>query len=392
MRLPKDEQIMLDIVKGPYLQWPTQNSMTIMWETSSPASSKVTYAEVRRVHSGLNGRFETVKSSQKSVEDPTPCQVHAVTLTGLAPDTTYHYNVSSVDSQGEVVERGVFPLKTAVHPNGPFSFAVVSENGGAGDTSSNQRLFTQIEQYRPEFLLIVGDAVNHGSVYEDWDRTLFAPGHALFTDTPFYLCLGNHEECSPWFYRFVAYPEPKNYYSFDYGNAHIVALDSTTEGDYEDGRIVATEAGKGFMPGSPQYEFLVRDLQSTRATWKFVFFHYPPYVSGDYQVEEMRVLCPVFEEHGVDIVFNSHTIVYERSHPLRDGRVDLDTGVVYVVVGGAGAHPHWFHHKRAWHTAQALAVPHFVQVVIAKNTLEMRAIDDEGRLFDRMGLTKARTG
>ena len=40
------------------------------------------------------------------------------------------------------------------------------------------------------------------------------------------------------------------------------------------------------MPGSPQHEFLVDDLKTAaRATWKLVFFHYPPYVSGAFQVE-----------------------------------------------------------------------------------------------------------
>ena len=146
--------------------------------------------------------------------------------------------------------------------------------------------------------------------------------------------------------------------------------------------------GEGFEPGSPQRDFLVKDLKASQATWKIVFFHYPPYVSGDYQVEEMRALCPLLEEYGVDLVFSSHTIVYERSHPLRDGRLDADDGIVYIVAGGAGAAPNWFHHKWAWHTAQALAVPHFVQVVIAGDTLELRAIDDEGRLFDTAKFAK----
>ena len=30
---------MLSILKGPYLQWPTQNTITIMWETSELSSS-----------------------------------------------------------------------------------------------------------------------------------------------------------------------------------------------------------------------------------------------------------------------------------------------------------------------------------------------------------------
>jgi len=95
------------------------------------------------------------------------------------------------------------------------------------------------------------------------------------------------------------------------------------------------------------------------------------------------------EQYGVDMVFTSHTIVYERSHPIKAGAVDFETGVVYVVAGGAGMEPHWFHHKRAWHTAQALAIPHFVQVAIAEGRLELRAIDHEGRLFDTLVLHKS---
>ena len=379
---------MLNIIKGPYLQWPTRSAMTIMWETSCPASSQVAYYETKQVSHGLNGRFETLRGSQKIVKDADLVDIHTMTLTDLMPDTTYHYQVRSMDGAGHVVVSEEHPLKTAVHEDEPLSFAVTSEMGGSGQDDVGPRIFSQIERYRPEFLLIVGDAVRRGSVYEDWDRTLFFPGKRLFVHTPFYLCPGNHEECSPWFHRFVSYPEPKNYYAFDYGNAHFVALDSTSENDYRNGKITPGELGKGFMPGSPQYEFLVRDLESTRATWKFVFFHYPPYVSGDYQVKDMRVLCPVFEEYGVDLVFNSHTIVYERSHPLRDGQVDEKAGVIYVVAGGAGSRPNWFHHKRAWHTAQARAVPHLIQIVIAGKRLELWAIDDQGHLFDTLVLSK----
>ena len=376
---------MLSILKGPYLQWPTQDSITVMWETSEMSTSTVTYRTTQKVHAGLDGRFETLGGTEKVVEDPALCCIHTVTLTGLEPNTTYHYRVRSTSRQGDLVESAEYPLKTAVEPDTPFSFAVTSETGGYGDDEINRRIFRQIRRFRPEFLLVVGDAVARGSRYEDWERWFFAPGRDLFADTPFYLCPGNHEENASWFYEFVAYPEPKNYYSFDYGNTHFVALDSTALVEYREGKPMP---GEGFEPGSLQRDFLVEDLKASRAIWKIVFFHYPPYVSGDYQVEEMRALCPLLEEYGVDLVFSSHTIVYERSHPLRDGRLDADDGIVYIVAGGAGAAPNWFHHKWAWHTAQALAVPHFVQVVIAGDTLELRAIDDEGRLFDTAKFAK----
>ena len=378
---------MPSIVKGPYLQWPTRDAITIMWETSSTASSAVSYWETEKQHSGLSGRFKTLASSEKIVEDGAKKCIHAMRLTGLEPETIYHYKVRSVDSRGKEVESAEYPLKTAVEPETPFSFAVTSETGGYGDDQINRRLFAQIGRWRPDFLLLVGDVVSHGLNYEDWGQWFFAPARELLYHTPFYLCLGNHEENAPFFYELVRFPKPRNYYSFDYGNVHFTALDSTALVDYKEGRPVSTEA---LRPGSPQWEFLVADLRQSQAQWKIVFFHYPPYVAGDFQVEEMRALCPVLEEHGVDRVFNSHTIVYERSHPLRNDRLDPDSGIIYIVAGGAGAKPDWLHHKRAWHTAQAVAVPHFLQVVAAGRRLEVHAFDVAGQLFDTFVLDKGR--
>jgi hypothetical protein len=376
---------MLQIVKGPYLQWPTQDSIKVMWETSQPATSTVTFFRTVKVHAGLSGGFHTLEDSERTVEADGQTEIHTVSLDNLDPETTYHYHVSSVTDGGDEVTSDVYPLQTAVRDDTPFSFAVTSETGGFSSDDFNRRIFEQIPRYRPNFLLIPGDSVSRGSRYEDWSRLLFTPGRDLFTNTPFYLCQGNHEENSPWYYRFTSFTEPGNYYSFDYGNTHFTALDSTAFVEYKDGKPVATEDLK---PGSAQYEFLADDLEKTKKTWKVVFFHYPPYVSGDYQVEEMRALSPVMERHGVDLVFNSHTIVYERSHPLTANRLDEKSGIIYIVAGGAGAKPDWFHHKQAWHTAKSLAVPHFLQVIIAGNTLELHAIDLDGNLFDTLKLTK----
>jgi len=113
-----------------------------------------------------------------------------------------------------------------------------------------------------------------------------------------------------------------------------------------------------------------------------VFFHYSPYVSADYQVESMRSILPILDEHNVDFVLTSHTVVYERSYPIRNGKINFDKGITYLVVGGAGENHNWFNPKKSWHTAHALAIPHFVHFTVAGNRLEMKAIDFEGRVFD----------
>lgn len=384
---------MLSIVKGPYLQWPTPNSMTIMWETSEPAASQADILAAERIHSGYQGNYKKPEQVLASVCSEGLATIHQLTVTNLEPGTPYFYTIHSEGTGGEQVQAGPHPFKTAMPPGAPFSFSVTSETGGYSgfdrtDGAINTRIFEQMQRYRPDFTLFVGDIVNDGTNYEDWGTYFFDPGKEFLHRTPFYSCLGNHENNASWYYDFFAFAPPKNYYSFDYGDAHFICLDSTKFIKRDSYPLSQGE----ISPGHAQYDFLVHDLQTASAKWKVVFFHYPPYVSGGYQVEELRQLCPILEQYGVDIVFNSHTIVYERSHPLRAGNVDFDDGIVYIVAGGAGAMPEWLLPKREWHTSQSLAVPHFVQVVVTADNLEVRAIDEEGRLFDAMRIRKGANG
>lgn len=383
---------MLSIIKGPYLQNPAEHSITVMWETSLPASSSVEVMPAQRIHSGHQGNYKQPEEVLGTFSAKSQSRIHQITVEGLEPGTTYYYKIYSWNESGEI-ESDLYMFKTAAGRGAPFSFAVTSETGGysgfdQSDGLINQRIFSQMRQYRPDIALFVGDVVNDGKNEEEWDTYFFGPGRDFFADTPFYSCLGNHEDNASWYYDLFAFPEPRNFYSFDYGDVHFVCLDSTDLIRNED-----YPRSSGVMsPGNAQYDFLIRDLEAADARWKIVFFHYPPYVSGGYQVEALRQLCPVFEQNGVDLVMNSHTIVYERSHPLREGAVDYDHGIVYIVAGGAGAMPGWLLPKREWHTSQSLAVPHFLQVVVTADRLEVRAIDDQGRLFDAFQIRKNAEG
>jgi acid phosphatase type 7 len=383
---------MLTVVKGPYLQWPTETSIIIMWETSEPASSNVKILIAERIHSGYQGNYKKPEHVLATVDEKEYSTIHRLTVHHLEPNTLYFYQVRSVNVHGEI-ESGLHSLKTSVHKGEPFSFTVTSETGGysgfdQSDGQINRNIFSQMHRYRPDITLFVGDIVNDGNNYDDWEKYFFGPGKDFLTTTPFYSCLGNHEDNASWYYDFFAYDSPKNYYSFDYGDVHFICLDST---DFINRETYPNSSGK-MMPGNEQFDFFIRDLQSTSAKWKIVYFHYPLYVSGGYQVEDLRGLCPLMEQYGVDLVINSHTIVYERSHPIRNDKIDFENGIVYIVAGGAGAMPDWFLPKREWHTAQSLAVPHFLHIVTTTNSLELQAIDEHGRLFDNFRLYKDSSG
>ncbi len=367
--------------KQPYLQMPSAEGVTVMWETDEAGSSTVEVCRSVRKHT------ECVPGEPLGMFEGQPGKMHRVPVRGLEPGTDYHYRVISRSESG-ALQSDWNQFRTQGAAGTPFHFCVTSETGGYGgfhDHHFADATFAAIQTHRPDFLLFAGDMASNGRDWEDWNKYLFTPGASVLANTPFYLCPGNHEENTPLLAELFDFPQPCNYYSFDYGSAHFTVLDSTTLFRYEelpDGSWDALPTGE-LEEDSAQMRFLRSDLeQNAGAAWKFVLFHYPPFVSGIYEVTGMRRLCPLFEQYGVDIVFSSHTIVYERSHPIRQNRVDYDGGVTYVVAGGAGAMPDWFLHKQQWHTAEAAARPHVVQVSVAGNRLELKACDLAGCMFD----------
>src|SRR5262249_1821281 len=91
------------------------------------------------------------------------------------------------------------------------------------------------------------------------------------------------------------------------GNAHVAVIDSD----------------ESTSPGSPQYLFLDQDLGTSTAQWKFVAFHHTIYSTGAHgsNLPIQANLAPLFDAHGVDIVFMGHDHDYERTSPLRANQI-----------------------------------------------------------------------
>src|SRR5262249_25559804 len=153
-----------------------------------------------------------------------------------------------------------------------------------------------------------GDMIYESGATADFDSRFFAPYADLVRQLVFWPCLGNHDfktaAGQPWrdaFYTPANNPAAsENYYSFDYGNAHIAVLDSNS----------------GTAPGSAQYQFLDSDLAASTARWKFVAFHHTIYSSGTTHGSNLAIranLVPLFDAHDVDMVFMGHEHNYERT-------------------------------------------------------------------------------
>ncbi len=340
-----------------YVQNVSARSAVIAWMSEKPGAGFVQYGETPELEhergDGLTGKR------------------HAVALSGLRPGSRYYYRVAGAQKTAS--------FRTA--PEGPgsgFTFAVV---GDSGTGSKAQRAVAGLlERMQPDLVLHTGDVVYPKGDDADYDPKFFAPYRRIIGGVPVFPSLGNHDvetkNGAPYLDNFHL---PRNnpedtgrYYSFDWGNAHFVALDS--ELYYDDGG------------GDPERQkaWLERDLGETRQPWKFVFFHRPPYSSSEHGSDLVvrEDLEPILARHGIDLVFSGHDHDYERTVQIK--------GVTYLVTGGGGKD--LYEAGESEWTAFSRSVHHAVRVRVDGDRLRLEAVEPNDAVVDRLDLHLDRTG
>ncbi len=134
--------------------------------------------------------------------------------------------------------------------------------------------------------------------------------------------------------------------------------------------------------GNPaQLAWLAAALDDNRTGWKIAALHHPPYSAGRHRssIEVRQAFAPLFERFGVQLVLAGHDHDYQRSKPLG--------GTTYVVSGGAArVRPT----AKASFTEVAFSTRHFTELHLYDDHLILRALDQQGRVFDRAQLRRDR--
>ena len=342
----------LSIEKGPYLQSATSSSMVVMWHTTEPSDSRIDF--------GLTSNYS------QYLYDPTLRQTHEFCVSGLNPDTLYHYRVTS-NTDAESVSSIGNTFQTAVIAAMPFRFAVY------GDSRSQPTIHSAVAQAittsAPRLVLHVGDFTTDGTIDTYWRTEFFNPAASLMANIPLLPSLGNHEQNSLLYYTYFDPPDGggdynKQWYSFDYGNCHFIVLDTDIS----------------YSPGSAQYSWLLSDLQTTAAEWIFVVHHHPAYSSGIHGGEpNVQVyLVPLYITYGVDMVFTGHDHLYERSYK---------DGVYYIVTGGGGAPLHNPNQTYNPYQQYVEETYHHCTIDINGATATFQAMRNDGSIFDSVALS-----
>jgi 3',5'-cyclic AMP phosphodiesterase CpdA len=108
---------------------------------------------------------------------------------------------------------------------------------------------------------------------------------------------------------------PGTTYSFNYGNAHFVVLNS--ESNFVD-----------------QKAWLEDDLKSNRQKWTVVSMHKGIYGQSG-KSSAFDVWASTLDSYEVDLVLNGHDHVYVRTYPMKNDQ-RAARGTIYLQSGGSG--------------------------------------------------------
>lgn len=340
------------MMMSPYLQAVTTNSIYVLVESSSADTVVVEYGLTSSY--GSRARTESFEATTNSTF------VHNVKISGLSPNTLYHYRALQAG-----IRSSDAAFRTAPNPGTSFRFAWMADCRTG--TAIHDSIARRIAEANPVMSLYGGDLCVRSS-YSSFKDEFFRPNElVLITRVPFFNAHGNHEGWSTNTKAFTQAPTSpsgtQDYYSFDYGDMHVLVLNN--EIDYDE--------------GSPQYLFAQSDLSTTTKAWKIVIAHKPAYCAGGHdENSKMKAMSEkVFEPNRVDMVISGHSHFYQHN---------LVNSIHHMVLGGAGAPTHA--PRTASYTVKSARDYNYAIIDVSLSLLTMMVYNDKGRPLDTLSLHK----
>lgn len=316
----------------PYLQDAEPTSIKIMWETSLEGEGIVEWGQTEKLGKKTSANSFVVNYSSS--------RLHEVQLTGLKRFSEYYYRVKT----GKLTSD-IFQFKTPPFSGEEESFNIIAMSDMQYDSNQPNK-FSEIvnegiiKYMEKEFdgeipnnlalVIIPGDLVQSGPIYEQWQNHFFNPSEKLFSEVPVYPVPGNHEQNSQFFFKYFSLPEngdaafSEHWWHKDYGNVRVIGLDSN----------------EGYRDKREQYEWLEKLLAETAENddidFVFAQLHHPYkselWIPGEEEStgKVVKMLESFSDETGKpSIHFFGHTHGYSRGQ-------SRDLNHLWINVASAG--------------------------------------------------------
>lgn len=447
------ERPYLQLGNAPTLQ--NSESLELLWHAAGPGNWGV---EIKTSKDAAWRAMEKPAATGVNAPGGDAHLVYRTLLKGLTPGQDFQYRVLK---SGDMV----FTSSGRARKAADQAFRVAIFGDGAQGTPAAKAIAYQTWLAKPDFVLIPGDIVYNSGRISEYRKNFFPvynaetasadAGAPLLRSVPFIAAVGNHDTALTNFQRygdalayFLYWDQPLNgfvpakeahasahrlagndaaqapflasagpryplmaNFSFEYGNAHWLVIDSNPYMDWNDAAL---------------RDWIAKDLAAASgATWRFVTFHHPGFSSAreHFTDQWMRTLGPVFEAGKVDVVFQGHVHNYQRTFPFtfapkpqpdgaavgpkgevagdwtldkdfKDGAGAKPRGVIYITTGGGGAELYSEDMQKkpdTWQpfTDKFVSEQHTLSVVdISGKTFRLRQLTDEGKQVDSFQIAK----
>ena len=284
-------------------------------------------------------------------------------LDGIQLNTEYTYTLYPSETKKE----SKITIPNGSNGNFTFFFMGDVQQGYPGWSDMLKNISNQ--RIKANLLLLGGDLVNSGNDVGEWEKFLCAGGEFLSSHIVMPVP-GNHDDSEIFADLFSCAGDKHKSYSFDYGNAHFIMLNSNA--------LFAGETEKKDI-----LQWIHADLQSSSQKWKFVVMHYPPFpvfVDGHAEVLQEDVV-PILEKNNVDVVFSGHQHIYMRSRPINRSGVG---GKVIYTIGNSGAKHYSLQSSDSEHVDSLVEnISNYMLVSVADDQCILAAYDETGKEIDK---------
>lgn len=410
------------LIRGPYLNLGTSESMVVRWRTD--------VSEVGVVKYGTNP-----DQLDQTASDVTATRDHEVVIKDLQPATVYYYSVGT--STSDLTESdGSYYFKTSPvkGSKAPIRIWAIGDFGNGSQAQKDVRnsYIRHFEDVHTDIWMWLGDNAYGDGTDDEYQTKVFEVYPDELKRMVVWPTPGNHDygdidllNRGPYYDIFTlptraeAGGEPSGleaYYSFDYGNVHFISINS--------------EFLLSIISNSTEFtQWLERDLAKNDLEWIVAFWHQPPYSKGTHDSDDFfsrmemtrKHVNPILERAGCDLVLNGHSHGYERTYLINnhygrsntfsptahlidgsngnpdDGNTyikrtdgpEANKGTVYLVSGSGGQkgsgnssldHPAMFMATESYHGSTIIDVE--------GNYMKVRFIDTTGSVIDQFAIQK----
>ncbi|HIW71116.1 MAG TPA: phosphodiester glycosidase family protein [Candidatus Levilactobacillus faecigallinarum] len=376
----------------------TQDPMTqktITWMTAPTNDKPESLMQIATEEDYASQKDKAFSTNQKGHNslftydaDAKAVTINRVDVSGLKPGVAYAYRV------GDGTHWSNIRHFTTMADNNKFSFNVfgdtqVGEWGQLGDFGKFLNRVEASSANKPVFAIHVGDFNDNQTLYTEAEVTSkIFDQHPGYDSMDMIHVMGNHEymgDDGSKSVEMLGVPNGngpktirKGTYSVDYGNMHIASIGWTDN---------PTEMKK-------EMDWLRQDMQKSNKTWRIVTTHQPAYNKNPADARSSmfnKMLPPVCDELGIDVVFSGHDHSYGRTFTLKNGKKSAQ-GTTYIAAGHTGAKTYDIqpNQPEVWDMIQTEAQKKqktFLTVNIDGNKLHLKTVDQDNTLVDQADLT-----